>query len=244
MNEGEGFDRVIVSWQAITEEARSEPQAPEGDADPEAAFVSAEALWEKARPEEAREPYELAAKAGHVQAAFQLGWLVLNEDGDRADAQKWWRYAASERHAEAAYRLAELLWEEGKTDEAAAFFEQAANEGYGHAAYQRGWLALNENHDASEAVRWWRKGASEQDQDAAFQLAEHFAEDEPDQAKRWYKQAAESGHGYAAYQLGQLLDHEGNREEAVTWMNVARDGGEQQAATELQRWQTGNVTSN
>ncbi len=230
------FDQVINSWHKTREEHRSVPDAPV-DVDPEAVFQEAEELWAQARPDEARESYELAAQTGHAQAAFQLGWLILNEDDDREGAQKWWRQAASERHPEAAYRLGDLLWTEGKTDDAEEFFEQAANEGYGHAAYQLGWLELNERDNESEAIEWWQKGAEQQDSDAAFQLAEHLVENEPDTAKQWYTSAAQSGHAFAAYQLGRLLDREGNREEAMTWMNVARDHGEPQAATELGQWE-------
>jgi uncharacterized protein len=239
MTRADGFDRVIESWRTI----RDEHRAGVDDDSPDAAFREAEELWEQGRPEEAKEPYEQAARAGHAQAAFQLGWLYLNEDNDRASARKWWWTAASQHHAEAAFRLADLLWTEGNTDDAADLFRQAAEEGYAHASYQLGWLELNERNDPSAAKQSWERGALEEDHDSALQLAEHLVSDEPDEAKVWYQQAAESGNGYAAYQLGQLLDQEGNRDEAVTWMNVAKDEGEPQAAAELERWEDSGVDS-
>ena len=61
----------------------------------DAAFTLAEALWREGKPAEARQWYEQAAKDGHAYAAYQLGWLVLQTEGDHTEAASWWRMAAA-----------------------------------------------------------------------------------------------------------------------------------------------------
>ena len=46
----------------------------------------AEVLWREGKPAEARQWYEEAAKDGDAYAASQLGWLILQTEGDHAEA--------------------------------------------------------------------------------------------------------------------------------------------------------------
>ena len=164
--------------------------------DPEAVFQEAEELWARARPDKARESYELAAQTGHAQAAFQLGWLILNEDDEsrgRSEVVATGGIGAAPRGCLPARRSPVDKKERPTTPKSSS--NKRRTKGTATRRYQLGWLELNERDNESEAIEWWQKGAEQQDSDAAFQLAEHLVENEPDTAKQWYTECRPVGAG-------------------------------------------------
>jgi TPR repeat protein len=171
--------------------------------------------------------------------------------------------AASDAQASAlaADLLAELLHEQGRTDEAIELWEQAAGHGNARAA-----LNLGEHHLAqgnrAEAERWWRQSAETGNQLSACRLGDLFHGDgNPTEAERWWRTAAESlektlaeevstvdtdagrqilvgkltesGEVRAAYDLGMSLLRRGQTTEAQHWLQLAAQAGHRAARYEL-----------
>jgi actin-like ATPase involved in cell morphogenesis len=133
-----------------------------------AAFFLAEMLWENDRGGEAAQWYELAAKAGHSRAAYQLAWLRRYAHDDGA-AARLWEEAARAGDDEAAYHLGELLWQLGDEHRAERWFGQAALAGHARAAYQLGWI-FHRRGDEASARYFWLRAKDGKDKDAAIQL--------------------------------------------------------------------------
>ena len=93
-------------------------------------------------------------------------------------------------------------------------------------AWQRG--------DYPTAVSIWRPLAAKGDADAAFNLAQAYklgrgVPTDLAQAKTFYGQAARGGHSQAAANYGLLLFQDGDRVEAMPWIQKAADVGDPRA---------------
>ncbi|WP_419825830.1 SPOR domain-containing protein [Sphingomonas sp.] len=93
-------------------------------------------------------------------------------------------------------------------------------------AWQRG--------DYPAAVRSWRPLAEKGDRDAAFDLAQAYklgrgVPTDMAQAKQWYGTAAKAGHPQGIANYGLLLFQDGQRREAMPWVDRASTAGDPRA---------------
>jgi TPR repeat protein len=95
--------------------------------------------------------------------------------------------------------------------EAVKWYQKAADQGYGNAAFNMGLLYKNGRDvpkDEAEAVRWYRKAAEQGFADAQNNLGLAYANGQGGLAKdaaeavRWYKMAAEQGNAWGQLNLG------------------------------------------
>lgn len=163
--------------------------------------------------------------------------------------------------AGAADLLADLLHEQGRTEEAVELWEEAAANGKPRASFSLGKLCRDRG-DRAGAERWWRQSAEAGFQLSAYHLGSLFHEDGGTaEAERWWRKAAEvlertliqgastvetdtgrqimigrldeSGEVKAAYELGMSLLNRGQRAEAEHWLTLAARGGHRAAQYEL-----------
>lgn len=134
---------------------------------------------------EAEHWWRKAAKAGHKEAAFQLGLLL--KDRKPAQAERLWRPLAEAGHAEAAFRLGNLLmsrdWDEGMS-----WWRRAAEAGSRDAAYNLGihLRTWRDQYPSSTAEPWLRQAAEAGHKDAFMSLASLLeAQGRVEEAKRW-----------------------------------------------------------
>lgn len=104
--------------------------------------------------------FQWAADRGHANAAYQLG-CILRDEGNIAGAEVWFKKASSlaPENSEYSFRVAELLWELGRPEEAKPFYEHAAEHNHGYAAYQRGYL-FEEDDDLQNAQIYYERALS------------------------------------------------------------------------------------
>jgi TPR repeat protein len=56
------------------------------------------------------------------------------------------------------------------------------------------------------------------------------------EAEKWWRKAAKQGHAESAFNLGQILRHEEDADEAVMWMKRAAELGSDHASTMLEHY--------
>lgn len=93
-------------------------------------------------------------------------------------------------------------------------------------AWQRG--------DYAAAIKEWRPAAIAGDPDAQFNLAQAYKLGrgmpvDLKQAESWYQKAAAQGHVQAADNYGLILFQNGNRQDALPWIQKSADRGEPRA---------------
>ncbi|MDT9687459.1 type VII secretion system-associated protein [Streptomyces sp. P9(2023)] len=132
-------------------------------------------------------------RRGDAEAEAVLRMVKDTPAGDGAVAVIGDSLALSDRSAaaSAADMLAELLHEQGRTDEAVEVWEQAAANGRPHAAFSLGRLC-HDRGDRAGAERWWRESAEAGFPLGAYRLGALCHEDgRTDEAERWWRKAAE-----------------------------------------------------
>jgi hypothetical protein len=161
---------------------------------------------------------------GSAEAMYNLG-VVLAERGDPGganEAERWWRRAADQGHADAELRLAVA-----RPSEAERWWRRAAIRGDASAMQSLG-LALAERDDPNsiaEAEQWLRRAANEGDTTAMFNLASLQARrGNLEEAEYWYRCAANLGHGAAMNNLGVLL-RSSHRDQAGYWWRRGANQG-------------------
>jgi TPR repeat protein len=156
---------------------------------------------EENRPDEARELYERAAKAGNYVAAYNLAQMYRfgkGIDPDPVEAERWYRKAAGHGDADAMRQLAHMLVDLGR---------------------------------GGESVFWFKRGAEGGDARCAAALADvyRFGKGVPedfDAALTWMRSAASRGHLRAEYLIGQMLLERGRKadvEESIECLTRAAD---------------------
>ena len=168
-------------------------------------------------------------------ASANLG-LLFAERGDVAEAERWYRRAATEGHAGAMINLGLLLKGRGGHDdlaEAERWYRHAADEGDADAMTNLGTLYA-ERGDVAEAERWWRTGAAQGQAAAMFQLG-ILVQQRGDvaEAEDWYRRAAEQGHAEAMSNLGALYAERGDVAEAERWWGTGAAQGQAAAMFNL-----------
>jgi TPR repeat protein len=144
---------------------------------------------------------EMAARGGHAQAQYEMGWIYQHSAGDaqdKAEAAKWYRKAAEQGHGRAQINLGEMYhsadgiprdlteaikwYREAKkqgqyTDDKIAAAEQfaAAEHGDSKSQYLLGeiyYSGKGVSKDETEAVKWLKKAADQGDSTLEDLIAE------------------------------------------------------------------------
>lgn len=197
-----------------------------------------------ARAEQIVCPDIAAAEQGSVIDEYYLGKAY--DEGycglaiEKTKAAQWYRKAAEQNHALAAYELAEAYFTgDGiATDypEAKKWYLQSAGKGHGLSQLRLGFLYA-ENHfkglttDYARAEEWFLKAAEQNAGDAQFRLGNFYNnyKDPRDYARgfTWLLKAAEGGHRVAMFDVARaLLEGKGtarNPALALGWMKKAAD---------------------
>jgi thioredoxin-like negative regulator of GroEL len=212
-----------------------------------AAYRLADLLAEQGRPEEAIPVLEICAVSDNVSrdASRRLATL-LRELGqveklrDLAESDNYYgcyagtlasllaelgrvdelRARANNGDRPAAYRLADLLAEQGRPEEALAVMQARVNAGDRYAAYKVADLLANLGR-AEEALAIPRSRADAGDSDAAHRLANLLARLERVDELR---ARADNGDAPAAYRLADLLEEQGRPEEAIPPLRALAHG--------------------
>ena len=165
-----------------------------------------------------------AAAGGDTDALVYLG-LLLDDRGDSAGAQIWYRRAADAGNTDAMLNLGNLLVAREDAAGAEAWYRKAADAGNVGAMNNLGLLMRQSGHIA-DAERWYRKAIDAGNVGAMYNLGLLFAaRGEPAEAAHWYRRAGEAGNLDAMYNLGLLLDDHGDTGEAERWYRRAAESG-------------------
>jgi tetratricopeptide (TPR) repeat protein len=165
-----------------------------------------------------------------------VGW-ALERQGRSAEAEQAYRQGIEAKDAFAAniaaLRLAVLLHEQGRNEEAERRLRKAARAGYVPAIYLMAKL-LHHLGRGGEMWAWYRLAARAGDVLAAYALGILLRDkgDSPE-AERWLRRAAEAGEADAAFELGRLLATLGRRRGAMRWYERAAWAGKAEAAEAL-----------
>ncbi len=86
----------------------------------------------------ARENFEEAAKGGHTEAQFWLGWMITRQEGgprNVTEARRWLRLSSDKGHDKAMVVLGELEEDAGNLYKALNLYKRAADFGNPHGMY-------------------------------------------------------------------------------------------------------------
>jgi uncharacterized protein len=138
----------------------------------------ANALFEEGKYKEALERYRILAQGGSVNAQLRIGWMYhagrgVNQDLD--EAQRWYQKAADDNSPAGQFYVGILYRGQGQYQQAIAWTEKSALQGYLPAMYRLG-----------EMYGWG---------DAA----------DRDKGYRYFEQAAKQGHIMAQRQIAVTL---------------------------------------
>lgn len=182
---------------------------------------------------EAERLWLLAAEAGDVRAANDLGVLLAGQDRI-PEAEQAWSLAAAAGDSKAIGNLAKLAEQRQDLGEAERLWRRVAELGDCDGAYGVGRLLYEQGaHECAE--RWLRAAARDGQADAAVILAALLCEQgQADEATEILRTAAGQGHPGAAKNLALLLqDTSGYDSEVDAWLRVAAEAGDAECAMQL-----------
>ena len=186
------------------------------------------------------EPLLLLAEQGDQDAQYAYGMVFAMGRGvieDAARGASWLLRAAEQGHTQAQLNLARL-YAQGRgvpKDEvlAAAWFRRAAESGEPEAQFSMSLICREQGSpffDPAQSLRWLQSAAQLQHEEALGQMALRFlhgngvAQDMAE-ARKLFQLAAEKGSAEAQYQLGQLLDSNGESMLALEWFRQSAAQG-------------------
>lgn len=182
---------------------------------------------------EAERLWLLAAEAGDVRAANDLGVLLADQDRIPG-AEQAWSLAAAAGDPKAISNLAKLAEQRDDLAGAERLWRRAAELGDRDGAYGVGWL-LYKRGEHEPAERWLRAAARDGQTDAAVTLAALLSEQgQADEATEILRLAAGQGHTGAAKNLALLLlVSSGFDSEVDGWLRIAAETGDAECAMHL-----------
>ncbi|HEX6354772.1 TIR domain-containing protein [Actinophytocola sp.] len=189
-------------------------------------------VW-RAEFDEAEPLLRQAAEAGLDRPAGLLGVVYLVRDNDSAMAGHWWRKSRAEEDAEISLVIGNMLFENGRLEDAVPFLEKGVEADGGGAAYDLGQLYKQRN-DMEKAVFWARRSADEGYEHGPVQLGgmlmelRRYAE-----AKEALLPAHEAGDHRATHNLGVVSLYEGHRDAAIRYFTAASQAGVPEATAAL-----------
>lgn len=104
-------------------------EAYRDDAKPSTLVALADCRLAEDRVDEAEELYRQAAAGGGACAHIYYGWFLRDRRADPDGAEEQLRRAREVKEPGAAFHLARFLYDQGRTDEAHPFFEEASRRG-------------------------------------------------------------------------------------------------------------------
>jgi TPR repeat protein len=198
---------------------------------------------------EACSGYRMAAEAPGAEHAPALFHAALCEaQRDPKQSLSWLHASADAGHAAALETLGRACIESSDKNWGCAmhYFELAAQRGRGSSMTLYGWVLSNQpsasEKDFTEALNWYRKGASAGDLFAQNNLGEMFERGrgtrrDDKQARQWYGRAAEAGFGPGQFNYARLLlagvGGPKDKDGAVQWLQKAERNGVSQAKAAL-----------
>lgn len=203
--------------------------------------------------EEGKEIAELRkkAEAGDSVSQFNLGLRYAKGDGvpkERTEAAKWFRKAAEQGHPKAQFRLGGAYSSgdgvEKNSAEALKWMYQGAEQDATCAAMLGFFFryGLDIPMDKTEAIKWFRKAATQGSVNAQYQLGSMYVAGEgvpkdDAEAVKWLRMAAEQGDASSQYVLGLLyVQGQGvtkDLTQAVRWIRKAAEQGNSGAQNTL-----------
>ena len=207
-------------------------------------FFEAFEAFQRGEYEEARAVWSQLARAGDVDAQFNLGTLYENGLGVAPDAEqaaRWYRAAASRRVDLARLALARLqrigALEPEPDEDQIKLLETAARRGLAEAQFELGvaydhGIGVTQNH--ATAAGWYHRAAEQGLTDAQYNLATLYDEGlgtphDIERARHWYMRAADAGEARAMNNLGYIYEKglTGVRDygKAVVWYRRAAHKG-------------------
>ncbi|MGW1117421.1 tetratricopeptide repeat protein [Streptomyces tanashiensis] len=220
----------------------------------EARVLLGRALVAQGRADEALRWWREAAADGSSEAAYRIGFHLLDESP--SEGAEWLERAAQAGESIASSRLGVHYAETGQYEKAHKWLAQAATAGVPKAAYLLGML-LSQQERSQDAEEWLEKAVELGVAEAAEHLAalraqaqaaavaqqneqragEAFAAGlrlrdagQPDQSEASFRSAAEMGHADAAMMLGVALINRGSGNEGMAWLRGAAESGRSSGA--------------
>ncbi len=186
-----------------------------------------------------------AAWADHLPPGIKVIYINPPQGVDRTPGTKVYSQTDIDQaaelaklgDAEAEANLGVMLTTRGKYQEAANWYQKAAEAGESVAAYNLGTLYYNGQgfqQDYAQALHWFKEAANRNDPYAEFQLGMmydlgHGVDASPDQERYWYLKAARQGLAAAQYNLAVMYHNaEGVSQDdvrAYAWLLLAERGG-------------------
>ncbi|MFB7720186.1 serine/threonine-protein kinase, partial [Nocardia sp. NPDC056100] len=173
-----------------------------------------------------------AAPVDTSRLMLNLG-VLLQDRGDLAEAESWFRKAIDAGNTIAMDELGFLLKQRGDLAEAESWFRKAIDAGNIIAMDDLGFL-LKQRGDLAEAEVWFRKAIDAGNTNAMSSLGV-LLQDRGDlaEAESWFRKAIDAGNTIAMDDLGFLLKQRGDLAEAEVWFRKAIDAGNANAMNNL-----------
>jgi TPR repeat protein len=216
-----------------------------------AGLAEAQPFLDEVQATERDQLHELAssAQAGDVEAMYNLGTLLIDEDraaartwltraaelghlaamnnaaaaylpDDPSTARMWLGRAAAAGVPDAMHNLARLAGDDDT--EAREWLRRAAEAGQAQAMYELGELLMNESR--GDGLAWLRRAAEAGDVFAMNSLGIALGEEDRQAAERWFRLGAEAGYDKTMFNLANLLV-DAQPAEARRWYRAAADAG-------------------
>jgi tetratricopeptide (TPR) repeat protein len=158
-----------------------------------------------------------------------------DERHDAGELEQELTQAAGAGDSAAAVRLAELLQETGRLEEAERWLRQAARGGYAAAQFALG-RHLEATGRGEEALPWIRRAATGGSVPAANTLGIRLRQQgRDDAALPWLEAAVEGGDAMAAHTLARIYEDRDQSDEAERWERFSAGLGDIAAAYDLGR---------
>ena len=167
----------------------------------------------------AQEWYQNAISLGDIKALHNLGSLVEKEDP--AWAQSLYTQAMTKGFSYSMDNLADLLYRQGKIEDAKKLYKETANQNNIKAMYNLAIIARDEGN-SQEAREWYQKAAEKGHIESCHMIGVFLMEeDQLDKAKEWFEKAALKKFPPSMYNFGILLQDEGHLDKAKEWFEKA-----------------------
>ena len=172
------------------------------------------------------------AESGDVDAMARLA-SALEDGGDKAGAEIWYRRAAEAGDPQSMTYLGFQFHEEGDLAQAETWYRRAAKAGQPAAKYNLGCL-FRDRGKLKKAEVWFLQ-AAEVGHPAAMNSLGRLLRERGDLegAETWYRRAAETDDASAMAGLGYVMKQKGDLEEAEVWLRRAAEAGRTDAMNNL-----------
>ena len=189
--------------------------------------------------------YRVAAEAGHPDAQFELGLILLNKrdlSWMAGSSSAWLNHRADQEKSLVAVLFPAGFESDGDPADAYAWLLRAAEAGKAEAQANVGWLRLRGigcGRDRAEAHRWLSAAAGHDISQAALGLAEYYGtadatDQDLAQSALWAKKASKLGNASGSHRYGLALRDgtgiERDLLEAERYLAVAVEQGHPTAA--------------